>query len=314
LEVSHVELDVQLTKDSVPVVYHDWAYPLTSSSTASGSPMKLHPYELTARQFTALPPSVTPPFVPALHATPSTISAKCHVGKPSLPTAPKSSKPTLKLLPRSESFPPNPKVGTKGNTTVPRVILNDKYPTLGTICEALASNVGLFVEVKYPPPNVQAQDGIPYPEKNHLVDRILNCMFCETAVSNKGRSIRFLSFDADICFMLALKQTAFPVYFLHCEQRDGPECDDADPRTISIENGIEFAVSQGFYGMVLFAPMILEDETLGRRIRKDRNLSLMTYGRENRTREFVKQQYERGVECVITDEVLRVAREVRHEH
>lgn len=180
-------------------------------------------------------------------------------------------------------------------------------PSLAETCQALTPDVGMLVEVKYPPPNVQARDAIPYASLNSIVDRTLKVLMAEAAASNSARSIALLSFDADICTMMQLKQAVFPVYMLHCEERDGLECDDADPRTVCVERGIAFAESQHFAGMILFAELVMENELLARRVTSS-GLHLMTYSALNANPEVAfRQLHDLGVEGIITDDVIRVA-------
>lgn len=227
--VSHVELDVQLSRDGVPIIHHDWC-----------QEKKQFMYHLAADE------------------------CQSNDGRP--------------------------------------------LPTLTEACTRLPPHVGMLVEVKYPPPNVQRSLRIPFPDHNLIADNTLRSLLCEAAEGNASRSIVIMSFDADLCTMFALKQTAYPVYFLHCEERDGPECDDADPRTVCVERGIAFARSQpGIAGMVLFAEMVLEDNTLARRIASS-GLSVMTYSDINKDPETALVQLrDLGVQGVIADDVVRVA-------
>lgn len=242
--VKFVELDVQMSSDKVPVIFHDFSF-----STLSGH--KLYMYNLTAKEIAALQ-----------HKTPANAQP----------------------------------------------VSDYQIPTLSTVASDLPSDAGILVEIKYPPPNVQQSEHIPYPDANLLVDRTLQSLLVEN--DNPNREIAILSFDADICTMFALKQTKFPVFFLHCEQRDGDECDDADPRTVSVERGVDYAESQNFAGMVLFSEMVLEDESLATRVRS-RGMSVLSYGEHNTEPDLVKHQIQDlGVHGVIADNVISVAEAV----
>lgn len=270
--VTYVELDVQLSQDNVPIIYHDWSVPIPAGSTSgTDKDTRKFIFDMTAEEFQRVPAPKHVAYVPSLTE--------------------KANNPTLSASPRT----PEPA----------------QMPTLADVCSQLSPGAGLLIEVKYPPPNVQQRLGVPYPDHNTLLDHVLRVLFSEVLEQNMTRPIRFLTFDADLCTMLALKQTKYPVYFLHCETRDGVDCDDADPRTIDIRNGIEFAVSQQLSGMVLFTNMLFDIEGLASDV-KARDLQLMSYGIHNRSLRYVQQQFRDGVDGVIADEVVRIAAEIKH--
>lgn len=185
--------------------------------------------------------------------------------------------------------------------------------TLRDVCQKLPADVGLLVDVKFPPPNVQISHGVPVPDHNYMADQILDSLLCQAAEDNAHRSISILCFDADLCTMFYLKQGAIPVCLLHCEELDGPECDDADPRMICVERGLEFARSQGFPGMVLYADLIMADHTLAHRVAAH-GMSVMTYGEINTNTETALLQLRNlGVQGLIVDDVVRVSKAVSRE-
>lgn len=107
--------------------------------------------------------------------------------------------------------------------------------------------------------------------------------------------------------MFKLKQSRIPVFLLHCETRE-PAADNADPRTMFIDRGIAFAHSQSFYGMVLLAEIILDDESLPRRIHA-KGLKVLTYSDSNSVLETALYQLrELDVDGIIADGINRVAR------
>ncbi|KAH8419627.1 hypothetical protein KR222_011172, partial [Zaprionus bogoriensis] len=85
------------------------------------------------------------------------------------------------------------------------------FPRLSEVYAALPNTLGLIVEIKWP--QLMAS-GVPESSQTHnknvYVDRIVET----TARYGCGRPLIFASFDADICTMLRLKQTAFPVMLM----------------------------------------------------------------------------------------------------
>lgn len=342
--VRHVELDVQLTKDGIPIVYHNWFHPVPRQTRNSvevrrvngrildgaGDGFDFHRlflYDLTAEEFCSLlPPSKSfqshlpkrtgsmeqaelQSWSSGYSSSSSSVQGYDSDGEGRHPILRRAGQGKSNLLRSSRSVSSEENFDTSfPQKASSNAMLSHRLPTLKTVCTQLPSDVGLLVEIKYPPPNVQAKLGIPYPERNFFVDSILHSLMCDIDDNFRSRSIILMSFDADICAMLALKQTRYYVYFQNCEQRDGPEeCDDADPRTISCANGIDFATSQRLQGLVLFAEMVLENDDLARRIVEEKNLVLMTYGSENRDPNLILRQYDLGVHGVIADDVVKVS-------
>lgn len=171
--------------------------------------------------------------------------------------------------------------------------------SLERLCELLPEEIGMLVELKYPAPNVKDALGIPYPEKNEYVDVVLSDLF--GVERNQRREISFLSFDADICMLLAMKQSNYPVFLSHCEVLDKP-CDEFDPRCTDVEEGLRFVKAQGFKGMMLFNEIVERKPEAVRKI-VGAGYPIMTYGKRNSEVDFVRKQFELGVTGVIADDV-----------
>jgi len=304
--VSAVELDVQLTRDGHPVIYHDFFVKRV------GVDVDVPIYSLTLEQWRKLAPSLMessgaghPPTTrPAsgaggaeraggggsgsnIHGNRSYSSDDVDAGKGGAGQSP--------------VYPPFRSDG----------VLHDELPTLKRICRKVPADVGFLVELKVPPPHLLAARSLPYPERNALVDATLARVFCET--NNAGRPISFLSFDADVVLMLRLKQDRYPVYYLNSEVREVLN-DKTDPRTTTFAGGLAWAVAARVHGMVLTADMVLEAEGAARVAAvKAAGLTLMTYGVANMTPANAVRQMELGVDGVIADNVAVVAAEVvRH--
>lgn len=118
------------------------------------------------------------------------------------------------------------------------------FPRLSEVYEALPSTLGLIVEIKWP--QLMAS-GVPESSqtlnKNIYVDRIIET----TGRYGCGRPLIFTSFDADICTMLRLKQTAFPVMLMTTGKTDIWDI-YMDLRTQSFLQAINFAESSEILG------------------------------------------------------------------
>ena len=266
-EVKAVELDVQLTRDGKAVVYHDWFFRPRDSK---GHPIydrnvvKVPPYNATFDQFDKL-------YRESFFRFEEGIDKK---------------RQACREL-------------AKKRGDVPDSAFEIRAKTLREICEELPQDIGLLVEVKYPAPNVQDDEIIPYPEKNEYADIVLNDLV--NVEKNYGRNIAFLTFDADLCMMLALKQRQFPVFLSHCEALDKP-CDEFDPRMIDVIEGLRFVLSQQLDGMMLFNEIVRQKpEAIATIVA--RGIPILTYGASNSDRDVVKHQFSIGVTGVIADDV-----------
>lgn len=269
--VNHVELDVQLSRDGHPIVYHDWFFHQSGArdSDKDAAPLKVPLYNLTLKEFDEM------------------------------------YRERAKRLGPQGDMAAMPEMSS-AVSCVSEDVLVDRIRTLKDLGSSLPEDVGLLIEVKVPPPNVKDELMIAYPERNHLIDIILQDL--TRSDGHRNRDICFLSFDADTCMMLNMKQDKYPVYFSSCERLD-VEADDADPRTIDVDQGLLFAQSQGFFGMVLFTAVIHRDTSIVTRV-KDSGMSLLSYGAENAKEDAVRVQQKLGVDGFISDDVTTVAKQV----
>mmetsp|Transcript_13155 Transcript_13155/g.28569 ORF Transcript_13155/g.28569 Transcript_13155/m.28569 type:complete len:600 (+) Transcript_13155:74-1873(+) len=290
--VSHVELDVQLTRDGVPVIYHDFLVkvpgrvghaPVHSLSYSEWKQLRISSNQATAER--------------------------------SCPRHRSGSKTDADISTRAlqQSTSAHGGVVSKGFETV----MHDQFPSLSSVLSKLSADIGLLIELKYPTEEFQHEMRLPYPSRNDLVDATLQRVFDSLASADNDmtanctaapRSIAFLSFDADLCVLLRMKQSQFPVFFLNSEVREHLN-DMKDPRTVSLQRAFAFAQSARFDGMVLLADMVLENVSVVDKIRSA-GLKLLTYGKANSIAENVRTQLEAGLDAVIADNVGALAREI----
>ncbi|KAG0089523.1 Glycerophosphocholine phosphodiesterase, partial [Podila epicladia] len=328
LGAEYIEFDVQMTKDMVPVLYHDWTVTETgldipvSSITVdqfrklSGSKSRPH-----ASSTPSSPKFESPPLLPS---TPPPTQGTALLSKPELPrrTSHQSGSETSSVsskdgnqsrLGRSNSLgamaklkslsamsePADPAAKMKGNGLG---TIQAPFATLKDTFETVPTKIGFNIEVKYPMLDEAEDANIPLYsfELNRFVDRILKEVY-DHDQTHPDRNIIFSSFHPDICLLLNLKQPNYPVFFL----TDGGTSVMADRRCNSIQGAVRFATSIDLLGIVTASPPIIEAPNMVKGI-KEAGLLVFTYGADNNDVANAKLQRRHGVDAVIVDCVLAV--------
>ncbi|TMS33128.1 hypothetical protein L596_000904 [Steinernema carpocapsae] len=178
----YVEFDVQLTKDKVAVVFHDF-HVLVSVAKRTPSLLNLT-CDADKRQIVDLHEIA----IKDLKHAQLRLLHLDHVGHHDLDH--NMTKVTGEINEADEYRP---------------------FPTLAEALRTVDPDVGFNIEVKYP---MMQKDGLHecenYFERNEVIDIILS-----DVLNNAGnRRIVFSSFDPDICTMVSLKQNKYPVLFL----------------------------------------------------------------------------------------------------
>ncbi|KAG0255352.1 Glycerophosphocholine phosphodiesterase [Mortierella polycephala] len=327
LGAEYIEFDVQMTKDMVPVLYHDWTVTETGLDIPVSSVTLDQFHKLSGKKRghggSSTPSSPRPDSRPlSVSPPPSSAALKESLMRPELPRrtshnpgtdSPGSAKEIQSRLGRSNSLgamaklrsltaasePQDPKAKMKGNGLG---TIQAPFATLKDTFETVPSRIGFNIEVKYPMLDEAEDANIPLYtfEMNRFVDRILKEVY-DHDQTQPDRNIIFSSFHPDICLLLNLKQPNYPVFFL----TDGGTSVIADRRCNSIQAAVRFATSIDLLGIVTHSLPIIEAPNLIKGI-KETGLLVFTYGTDNNDVENARLQRRHGVDAVIVDSVLAV--------
>lgn len=292
LGASYVEFDVQLTKDHVPVIYHDFLV------GESGIDVPMH--DLTLEQFMGMSrPKVR-------SGTPSSKPRSPSLGP--ISRSPDYRHRSMSLFDEGDDeyaamaaqmrYTRDFKLkGFKGNFRGHSI--QSPFTTLEEVFKTLPKNVGFNIECKYPMlDESEAEDMQAIAiELNVWVDTVLKCVYDHA----DGRDIIFSSFHPDICLMLSLKQPTIPVLFLS-ESGTAPM---KDVRATSLQEAIRFSRRWNLLGIVSECkPLILCPRLVN--VVKESGLVCMSYGADNNDPVNARLQMMNGVDAVIVDSVLAV--------
>lgn len=299
LGASYVEFDVQLTKDHVPVIYHDFLV----SETGIDAPV----HALTLEQFLHVSeaqaprpsrPSSPPPnfgrssvrnFATDRHPTKRQRSYSLDIK-----IKDDQNKGMAERMKHTRDFK---KKGFKGNSR--GHFIQAPFTTLEEMFKKLPESIGFNIEMKYPMLHEsEEQEMDTYAvELNSFVDTVL------TKVYDLGRkrNIIFSSFNPDICLLLSFKQPSIPILFL-----TDAGCESVgDVRASSLQEAIRFASRWNLLGIVSAAEPLVTCPRLVRVV-KESGLVCVSYGTLNNDPKNVKLQVNEDIDAVIVDSVLAI--------
>ncbi|KAM3066135.1 Glycerophosphocholine phosphodiesterase, variant 2 [Clarireedia jacksonii] len=289
LGANYVEFDVQLTKDHVPVIYHDFLV----SETGIDAPV----HTLTLEQFlhvsNASSRMTRPPSPPRDH--PHVLSLRGKDRQRSLSLG----QTTLEvdMAERMKHTRDFKKKGYKGNSR--GNFIQAPFTTLEEMFRELPENVGFNIEMKYP---------MLHETEEHEMDTYaveLNS-FCDTVLTKvydmkQKRKVIFSSFNPDICLLLSFKQPSIPILFL----TDAGTSPVGDVRASSLQEAIRFASRWNLLGVVSAAEPLCNSPRLVKVV-KDSGLVCVSYGVLNNDPVKVQEQVNEGIDAVIVDSVLKI--------
>jgi len=265
------EFDVQVTKDGVPVVWHDNTITFGSQS----HPITCAIRDLEFKEFQALGPRPT------------------------------DSNGTLReLIPLQRLFRTKSTGQKASGVNLWRCFDEDELPSLADVLCRTSEDLGLNIEVKMTTPsNVERT---PQEEVDFVVNTTLETIN-RYVDSNPPRSgpVVMSSFDPEVCAALRERQSLYPVFFLS----SGGEDAHADPRRMSVEAAVEFALAHDLVGISVETAVLKREQHLVE-MATSRGLKVMTFGLGNDDTEWILMQSELGVHAAIVDDVAGVLSQI----
>eukprot|EP00834_Sanchytrium_tribonematis_P002452 NODE_76_length_23837_cov_1.242396.p2 type:complete len:806 gc:universal NODE_76_length_23837_cov_1.242396:16268-13851(-) len=269
LGAEYIEFDVQVTKDLVPVIYHDFIVKETG--------VKIPINGLTKAEFQTLI---------------SNEEGYASDDEYSQSLKSKSFEVMEKVKGRKATRTPKEKHKAFLNT-----VIKTPFGTLEDAFKMVPSHVGFNIEVKYPNHDEVMEEGIFCTDLNSFIDSVLTCVYehCKT------RPVIFSSFHPEVCTMLNMKQPHFPIFFL----TDSGFTNFQDIRLNSLQAAVRFAKTLGLMGIVTFNEPLIISPKLIKEV-KSTGLLLFSYGKKNNDLVYSKLQTKHGIDAVIVDSVCAV--------
>eukprot|EP00771_Trimastix_marina_P001893 gnl/Trimastix_PCT/3003.p1 GENE.gnl/Trimastix_PCT/3003~~gnl/Trimastix_PCT/3003.p1 ORF type:complete len:595 (-),score=159.20 gnl/Trimastix_PCT/3003:1334-3118(-) len=203
-----------------------------------------------------------------------------------------------------------PSLPEKGSftDTVYSLAVRDDPVTFEELLKRAPPGLGFDIEIKYASRRWQMENCIRFPERNALIDGVLQAIFDHGG----NRRMFFSSFDPDVCMMLQQKQSKYPVFQLSLLGapffNSNTDVDHEDTRVSNLDASLHFALHENLSGLIEHTSFILAHPEAAIKI-KHEHLHLFTYGMANADMESIRKQIEEiGVDAVISDNLFDVAR------
>lgn len=280
-----VEFDVQLSKDRVPVIYHDFELlvGVNEEVTEAEDKLLIGVHDLTLAQ------------LQSVRLSPAIIVKEA-----------KLKKLMKKHWERILHLTNSPQISTKNKKKAPKLAaFLEQLPTLRDLFKFVPKHIGFDVEVKYPVALKHKHlYQLPEFEMNAFVDGVLQCVFDNA----DNRRVVFSCFQPDICVLLRAKQAKYPVLFLTCGDEDKDDSYE-DRRCTSVINSLLCAKLGRMQGICSNSAPFLKDPQLISAV-KSQGMLLFTWGDANTDTKLVEIQRKHGVDGVISDNIGDVTKAI----
>jgi glycerophosphodiester phosphodiesterase len=289
LGAQYVEFDVQLTKDHVPVIYHDFLV----SETGFDAPV----HTLTLEQFLHLNPDASRSALPSPSPSPAPNPfLRLQQQQQQQQQDPFSNPRQRSMSMHQPSTTPNPlhermkhtrdfkAKGFKANSR--GTVIQAPFATLDDLFRQLPEAIGFNVELKYPMLHESEEhDMDAYAvELNSFCDAVLAKVYDH--LGRQRRRVIFSSFNPDVCLCLSFKQPSVPILFL----TDAGSCEVGDVRATSLQEAVRFARRWNLLGIVSAAePFVISPRLV--RVVKESGLVCVSYGVQNNRTELVEVSF-----------------------
>lgn len=275
LGAQYIEFDVQLTKDHVPVIYHDFLV----SETGIDAPV----HTLTLEQFLHVNDDRRTPR-PSRPSSPVSAAARAINGSDtrkyrSMSLGDLTKDETSEMSERMKNTRDFKEKGFKANSR--GNFIQAPFTTLEEMFIKLPQHIGFNIEMKYPMLHESEEHEMDTyaVELNSFVDEVLTKVYD----LGKKRNVIFSSFNPDICLLLSFKQPSIPILFL----TDAGSCPVGDIRASSLQEAIRFASRWNLLGVVSAAePLVIAPRLV--KVVKESGLVCVSYGSLNNDPQNVK--------------------------
>ncbi|XP_031850535.1 glycerophosphocholine phosphodiesterase GPCPD1 isoform X2 [Nomia melanderi] len=275
-----VEFDVQLSKDHIPVIYHDFYVSISLKRKKQIEAMDM--LEIPVKDLT----------LEQLHLLKDFYYPGDSLGKV-LYFVDKAEQGVTQLVYHV----------AEGREKNPRFFDEDledhqPFPTLKTALQELEQHVGFNIEIKW---TMQLKDGTF--ELNHPFDLNMYLDIILKVVLEYGgnRKIVFSSFNPDICAMIRLKQNKYPVVFL-TQGITSKYPTYHDPRCQTISMAVRHALAADILGINVHTEDILRDPSQVKFV-KDAGLIIFCWGDDNNDKATIQHLKKLGLHAVIYDKI-----------
>lgn len=312
--VPFVEFDVHVTSDLVPVIFHDHVVPVNGNK----SPLALQ--SLLSSEFLDITPetrfqhdvsrSRSREDIPRFADDTDTKLFRHRAAPPSIMkrTTSRSSDDLSDILEKWDHS-----LDDCNSPAPEQIVLHDGFTTLEETLDKVPIDTGFIVEIKYPSDSFRRENTALAPhtgwhKRDTVINMILQQLFART---HENRRIVIISFDPDVCAMVAFKQCRFPVMLLcHAETSNwnvpDPDYENTDTRITSIASAMQFAHAAKLNGVILCAEAVIKRAAEVTALARQFDLVLATYGEQNMNPEHIMLQCRSGLSAVIVDNPLQL--------